>query len=135
MYKFWITTLCCVITGVLFCSFRLFDMRRMRQLSAKKFEYNAGNPTISEVVAILDMSGSMQHLTNDTIGGFNSYLDELRKTDLNLKISLITFNNWNHNIWNHKPISNCKNIDKSVYRPRGGTALVDALGRRIIEMH
>ena len=64
-----------------------------------------------EVVAILDMSGSMQNLANDTIGGFNTYINELKQHKLNVNLTLITFESNSTIVWEHKSIKDCENID------------------------
>ena len=96
-----------------------------------------GNPDVAEVVAILDMSSSMEALTADTIGGFNAYLDELRKDDTELHVTLITFESFGNTriVWNHKLLTECRNIDIETYNPTGCTALLDALGEAITNMH
>ncbi|CAL6028233.1 von_Willebrand factor type A domain-containing protein [Hexamita inflata] len=90
-----------------------------------------------EVVAILDMSGSMQGIANDTIGGFNAYVSELSKQEQEVRITLLTFNTQNQLIWQHKNVKTCGAIDNQIYSPNGGTALVDALGTAIqnMQMH
>ncbi|CAL6028235.1 von_Willebrand factor type A domain-containing protein [Hexamita inflata] len=90
-----------------------------------------------EVVAILDMSGSMQGIANDTIGGFNAYVSELSKQEQEVRITLLTFNTQNQLIWQHKNVKTCGAIDNQIYSPNGWTALVDALGTAIqnMQMH
>ena len=61
----------------------------------------------SEVVAILDMSGSMSSLANDTMHGFNSYLQELQKIDKEIRITLITFSDSSSIVWNHRNVKKC----------------------------
>ena len=87
-----------------------------------------------EAVAILDMSGSMGSLTQDTIGGFNAYVEELKKNKMNVKMNLIVFDDYNENVWVHKDITECENINEQVYHPRGGTALTDAVGIAITDL-
>jgi uncharacterized protein YegL len=89
---------------------------------------------LQEVVAILDMSGSMQSLTQDTIGGFNTYLQELQKMEKLVRITLITFNTGNEIVWNHVNVKECQNITQQIYHPNGGTALTDAMGTAIANM-
>jgi len=88
----------------------------------------------SEVVAILDMSGSMGSLANDTICGFNTYLQELQKAEGEIRITLITFSNHSSIVWNHRNVKECQDITSETYHPSGGTALTDALGDAIENM-
>jgi len=87
-----------------------------------------------EVVAILDMSGSMRDLANDTICGFNSYISELAKGEGEARITLITFNTVCQIVWEHKSVKDCPAIDSSVYHPEECTALTDAIGIAIDNM-
>ncbi|CAL6030477.1 von_Willebrand factor type A domain-containing protein [Hexamita inflata] len=89
---------------------------------------------LMEVVAILDMSGSMSSLTHDTIGGFNAYLSQLRKQAKDIKITLIVFNTQSSVVWNHQNVKSSQNLGTNIYRPDGGTALYDALGTAINNM-
>ena len=47
---------------------------------------------ITEVVFVLDMSGSMHHLTDDTIGGFNSFIEKQKDADRETLVSTVLFN-------------------------------------------
>eukprot|EP00703_Trepomonas_sp_PC1_P003859 JAP92747.1 von Willebrand factor type A domain-containing protein [Trepomonas sp. PC1] len=89
------------------------------------------NEDLMEIIAILDMSGSMSGLTNDTIGGFNNYIKELKEKNQEVNVTLIVFNTKYNVIWKRKPIKQCQNIDTNIYRPCGGTALLDALGTAV----
>ena len=54
---------------------------------------------LTEIVAIIDASGSMQPFVNDTIGGFNKFLEEQKTLDGEANITLITFDSENpHNV-------------------------------------
>ena len=83
---------------------------------------------LMEVVAILDMSGSMGGIVNDTIGGFNIYLDQLKKSNMETLLTLVFFNNTNRTVCYRQNVKTVSHITTSEYRPMGGTALMDALG-------
>ncbi|CAL6028175.1 von_Willebrand factor type A domain-containing protein [Hexamita inflata] len=87
-----------------------------------------------EVVAILDISGSMKPIAADTINGFNEYLAQLTKQPENVNVSLVLFNTESKVIYEHKPASKCKRLNKQTYYPYGGTALTDALGLAVTNM-
>ena len=87
-----------------------------------------------EVVAILDMSGSMERLTNDTIQGLNLYLDELRKDTHDVRFTLITFEEKSNIVWEHRKAKECPSITRNEYHPEGDTALTDAIGIAIDNM-
>lgn len=86
---------------------------------------------LTEVVFILDESGSMYPLKDDTIGGFNSMLEKQRKIDGEVYVSTVLFSDRSKVIYDRigiKEISDMKNGD---YEPSGCTALLDALGDAI----
>ena len=83
---------------------------------------------LKQVVAILDMSGSMAGLANDTICGFNSYVQELQKAEGEIYITLIVFSDESQIVWERMPVKQCGPIGRETYNPGGGTALTDAIG-------
>ncbi|CAL6028077.1 von_Willebrand factor type A domain-containing protein [Hexamita inflata] len=91
--------------------------------------------TLSEdqmcVVAVLDMSGSMHPISEATINGFNSYLTELQNSSQTVKVTLVLFNIGSVVVYRNKPAKMCEPLTRKIYKPMGGTALVDALGTAI----
>ena len=86
---------------------------------------------ITELVFILDMSGSMQPLTADTIGGFNSMLAKQRKEPGTAFVSTVLFNTESTVIHDRLPLEKVPELTNSDYIPGGGTALLDAVGGAI----
>ena len=84
-----------------------------------------------DLVIILDKSGSMYDMTDDTIGGFNSCLDEQRKKDIPVKVSVGMFNQVLDAKYDRVDLSEIKNITKEDYVPQGTTALFDAVGNTL----
>ena len=84
-----------------------------------------------ELVAILDMSGSMDGLTDDTIGGYNAMLREHRKEGTETLVTTYVFNQTHHMIHDREPIQNINLLTEKDYRPAGSTALLDTLGDAI----
>jgi uncharacterized protein YegL len=82
------------------------------------------------ILMILDMSGSMQGLTTDTVGGFNTFIEEQRKLPGDASVSLVLFNHGYEHCWT-KPLKDVPELTTSVYRPMGNTALLDAIGRGV----
>lgn len=89
------------------------------------------NEKLTEIVFILDESGSMSSLRDDTIGGFNSMLEKQREEEGLCYVSLVTFNDNSKVIRDRVPISEVKNLTNKDYCPMGCTALIDALGSAI----
>ena len=85
----------------------------------------------TELVFILDMSGSMEHLTDDTIGGFNSVLKEQADKEGEVLVTTYLFNNDSRMLHDRVPIEQVKPMTREDYRAGGCTALMDALGEAI----
>ena len=80
---------------------------------------------------ILDESGSMESIKNDAIGGYNQYLTEQKDVEGNASVTLVTFNNTVTFRTNSEPIANVKALTGRSYKPKGSTALYDAIGKTI----
>ncbi len=86
---------------------------------------------ITELVFILDMSGSMANLTDDTIGGFNSVLQEQAGKEGEAMVTTYLFNNSSRRIHDRLPIGSVPALTREDYRAGGCTALMDAVGDAI----
>jgi hypothetical protein len=86
---------------------------------------------LCEVVFILDRSGSMGIIKNDTVGNFNSFIEEQKKLLGDCDFSLVLFDHEYNLLINKKNIYNVENLTDKTYVPRGNTALLDAIGRTI----
>lgn len=82
----------------------------------------------TSINVILDESGSMWDLKEDTIGGFNQFLEEQRKISGEVVLTLCKFNTDHTLVYNVVRLEDIKNLEDSSYVPNGGTALLDALG-------
>lgn len=88
----------------------------------------------TEVVFILDRSGSMAGLESDTIGGFNAMIKKQRKEEGETKVSCILFDDVSEVIYDRVPIDEIKEMTEEEYYVRGCTALLDAVGSSIHHM-
>ena len=91
---------------------------------------------IQEVVAIIDRSGSMAGKESDTIGGINATVEELKQSKLDgsndiIKFSVKFFDHQEKVMINSLDIENVQPLKVSDLRPRGQTALLDAMGNTI----
>ncbi len=86
---------------------------------------------LTEVVFILDRSGSMSGLEEDTIGGFNSLIEKQKKEEGEAYISTVLFDDTAEVIYDRVPISRVEPMNDRQYYVRGCTALLDALGGAI----
>lgn len=86
---------------------------------------------LTELVFILDKSGSMSGLEKDTIGGFNSLLDQQRKVDGECVITTVLFDNRYELLHDRIDIRAVQPITGKEYFVGGSTALLDAIGKTI----
>ena len=93
---------------------------------------------ITELVFILDRSGSMSGLEADTIGGFNSMIEKQKKLDGKVYVSTILFDNYSEVLHDRVDIQQIEPMTDRQYYVRGCTALLDAVGgaiRHISNVH
>ena len=86
---------------------------------------------LTELVFILDKSGSMSGLEGDTIGGYNSMLERQRKVDGECVITTVLFDNRYELLHDRIDIRAVAPITKKEYSVGGSTALLDAIGKTI----
>ena len=98
----------------------------MENTNAKTTEKN-----LTEVVFILDRSGSMGGLESDTIGGYNSMLKKQQEEEGDVIISTVLFDDNTEVIHDRKALKDVKPITNKEYYVRGCTALLDAVGGAI----
>ena len=86
---------------------------------------------LTEIVFILDRSGSMNGLEKDTIGGYNSFLEKQRKLEGDAYISTVLFDHEMTVLHDRVDIKKVELLTEKDYEPRGCTALLDAVGSAI----
>lgn len=86
---------------------------------------------ITEIVFILDKSGSMSGLEADTIGGFNSLIKKQKREEGEVYLSTVLFDNGSRVVHDRVPLSRVEPMTRGQYVPSGGTALLDAVGGAI----
>ena len=86
---------------------------------------------LTELVMILDRSGSMSGLEADTIGGFNSMIEKQKKEDGEAYVSVVLFDDVSEVIYDRVDIRKVEPMNDSQYYVRGCTALLDAIGGAI----
>ena len=85
----------------------------------------------TELVFIIDRSGSMQGLEADTIGGFNSMIEKQKAEEGECFVSTVLFDDVSEVIHDRVPLENVKPMTRKDYYVRGCTALIDAIGGAI----
>ena len=86
---------------------------------------------LTEVVFILDRSGSMSGLEADTIGGFNSMIAKQKKEEGEAYISTVLFDDTCEVLYDRVPVNKVEPMNDNQYYVRGCTALLDAIGGAI----
>ena len=83
---------------------------------------------LTELVFILDRSGSMAGLESDTIGGFNSMIEKQKKQEGGAFVTTILFDNVSETLHDRVPLEKIEKLTDNDYTARGCTALLDAIG-------
>ena len=86
-----------------------------------------------QIVCILDRSGSMSNLTADTIGGYNSFIEQQRTKAGMAEVTTVLFDDKYEKISEAVNLADVPELTSAQYYARGTTALLDAVGRTITE--
>ena len=89
------------------------------------------NQNLTEVVFILDRSGSMSHLVGDTIGGFNAFVEQQKKEDGEARLTTVLFDDQYEILHDGINIHDVPVLTEKEYSARGMTAMLDAIGKTI----
>lgn len=89
------------------------------------------NKNLTEMVFILDRSGSMAGLESDTIGGYNSLMEKQKNKQGEATVTTVLFDDRYEMIYDRADIKKVKPMDGKTYYARGSTALLDAIGKTI----
>jgi hypothetical protein len=90
----------------------------------------------THISVILDRTGSMEEIRDDTIGGFNAFLGEQKAQKGKATLTLVQFDSQDsYDVVHHfKPIKEVPELTRKTYVPRATTPLLDALGRGIYDL-
>lgn len=86
---------------------------------------------LTQMVFVLDMSGSMSPLREDTIGGYNSMIADQKKEAGDAIVTTVLFDNRYIMLHDGVNIQDVKEMTEKEYLPLGSTAMLDAVGRTI----
>lgn len=87
---------------------------------------------VFDIVLVLDRSGSMNKIRDDAIGGVNTFIEEQKKEGGEVYFSLIQFDTaYGDPAYWRKPLTGVELLTRDTFIPRGGTALLDAIGRTV----
>lgn len=87
----------------------------------------------TEIIFLLDRSGSMEGLEKDTIGGFNAFLNKQNKLEGETFVTAVLFDDEYELLWDGVDGTNLRLTEKDYY-VRGMTALLDAIGKTILNV-
>lgn len=91
--------------------------------------------TQTEIVVVLDRSGSMESIAKSTVEGFNTFLNEQKNAEGEAFLTLVQFDDRYEIDYKSVPISEAKPlIVNETFVPRGSTALLDAIGKTIEDL-
>ena len=85
----------------------------------------------TDIIFVLDRSGSMQPIAADTIGGFNKFIEDQKTIPGDVTVSLYQFDNEYEAVFEGTKLVDVKLLTDKTFVPRGSTALLDAVGRTI----
>ena len=86
---------------------------------------------MTELVFILDRSGSMRGMEADTIGGFNSMIEKQKKEEGEALVTTVLFDTHHRMIHDRVPLKDVPELTEREYSVRGCTALLDTVGHMI----
>lgn len=88
----------------------------------------------TEIVCVIDRSGSMSSIKDDAIGGFNAFLAAQRALPGTASLSMILFDHEYLSLFQNRDLADVEPLSDQTFVPRGQTALLDAVGRTIDEV-
>jgi hypothetical protein len=104
-------------------------------LDAQTNDAGSQNSKDLAVAVILDRSGSMGSIRDDTIGSFNTFVDDLKKQQGRTLLTLVQFDTEGiETVYDSIPIQEVTPLTRETYIPRGGTPLLDAIGHTLASM-
>ena len=91
------------------------------------------NMNLTEIIFLIDRSGSMGGLESDTIGGFNGFIEKQRQLEGKTLVTTVLFDDKYELLWNGRDADTVRFSGKE-YFVRGCTALLDAVGKTILDV-
>lgn len=91
------------------------------------------NKDVTEIIFLLDRSGSMAGLESDTVGGFNGFIKRQSQLEGKTILTVVLFDDQYEVLWNGVDANTIK-LTENDYYVRGTTALLDAIGKTVLEV-
>lgn len=89
------------------------------------------NNNLTEMIFIMDRSGSMYNLVSDTVGGYNSMIDKQRGEEGEASVTTVLFDDRYEVLFDNVDVKKVSELTDKEYYARGMTALLDAIGKTI----
>ena len=88
---------------------------------------------LTEIICLVDRSGSMEAVRDDSIGGFNAFLEEQQKSEFGkCLLTYVQFDSQGiDTVHECKPVADVPKLTRDTFVPRGGTPLIDAMCKTI----
>ena len=88
-----------------------------------------------DLIFVIDKSGSMWGSEEDTMGGFNAFIEKEKNKEFNTKVTTILFNDGYEVLYERKAIGDVGELTSDEYFVGGSTALLDAIGKTITSLN
>jgi len=85
----------------------------------------------TQIICILDRSGSMSRIMDDSIGGFNTFIKQQKELPDEATLTVVLFDDKYELLYDNVDIKEVKEITSDEWFPRGSTSLHDAIGKTI----
>ncbi len=89
------------------------------------------HPEVVDIVLVLDKSGSMTDLQDETIINVNNFIDKQKCLEGDVNFTFVLFDHTYDMVCDNMDLQSVENINKQIYHPDGNTALLDAIGKTI----
>jgi hypothetical protein len=86
---------------------------------------------VTEIICIIDRSGSMESIRSDAIGGFNRFLSDQQEPEDPARLTIVLFDDQYEVVHNGTDIHSVPLLTNNTFVPRGSTALLDAVGKTL----
>lgn len=102
-----------------------------KQTQQKAVKTGKARKPLIDISIVLDRSGSMASIKDDTIGGFNTFLSDQQNVDGEGSLTMVQFDNEYEFVHTAMQLEKVPLLDDTTFVPRGSTALLDAVGRTL----
>ena len=87
----------------------------------------------TEIIVVTDRSGSMQNIAEATIAGYNKFIREQKAEEGEARVTFTQFDDIYEVVYQGRDLREVPELTAATFQPRGGTALLDAIGRTLDE--